>query len=205
MKKTNFSIPLTSFFAGIWAGVVLSHWLLLKKRKHKQESQTITNDLHHFSKTKDDSSLQDEKYLELKKLVRENNELKKEYQRLLTRASESEQNTQDQERAALFHALETILVQLPVLSERIKAGADIPMDTLLSLVDMIPEKLETLDIKMINSPGEITKFDPILHKPIPSQIGQIPEKGFVKVVIPGFQYKDVVLKHSEVRIQTDGK
>ncbi|WKZ40007.1 MAG: nucleotide exchange factor GrpE [Anaerolineales bacterium] len=203
MKKTNFSIPLTSFFAGIWAGVVLGHWLLPKQSKHK--SQTTPNEPDDFSKTQDDSSLSDENYLELKKLARENNELKKEYQRLLARTSESEQNTQDQERAALFHALETILVQLPVLSERIKAGADIPMDTLLSLVDMIPEKLETLDIKMINTPGEITKFDPILHKPIPSQTGQIPEKGFVKVVIPGFQYKDVVLKHSEVRIQTDGK
>ncbi len=210
-KKDIFDLfgSFAAFFAGIGAGLALAHWLLPEKNNSK--SERFENPEKEIFETSD--SLQDQvenpltatNDLGLQKLARENDELKKEYQRLLARTRESEQEMRDQERSALFHALESILIQLPVLSERIKAGADIPVDTVLSLVDMIPEKLETLDIKMINTPGQITEFDPILHKPVRSQDGQIPIKEQVKVIVPGFQYKDIILKHSEVRMQADGK
>lgn len=208
-NESNLLSSLIAFFAGIGAGVALAHRLLPKKNILKLDEFEICED----ESIEIGDSLQNQignpltavNNLELQKLTRENDELKKEYQRLLARSKESEQEIQDQERSAIFHALEPILAQLPVISERIKAGADIPVDTVLSLVDMIPEKLETLDIKMINTPGQITEFDPVLHKPVRSQTGQIPEKEQVKVIVPGFQYKNVVLKHSEVRMQADGK
>jgi len=188
---------------GIGAGMVLARWLLPVSKKTETESDEIPV-LDPMPETKFFFQ-EDGETPALQKLARENEELKLEYKRLLARTKESEQNVQDEERAALFRALETILIQLPVLSERIKAGTDIPFDTVLSLVDMIPEKLETLEIRMINTPGQITYFDPVRHKPVPSQTGQVSAQTPVKVIAPGFQYKDIVLTPSEVRMQTDGK
>lgn len=200
--KSSFISTAASFFIGIGTGMMLMRWMspFLQKQPVKNVERAKKESFQTASATvldADNSTVQ--------KLERENEEIRQEYQRLLNRMKASEQDVQDRERVALFHAFETAFVQLPVLSERIKDGTDIPMDTVLSLVDMIPEKLETLEIKMLNTPGQVTVFDPILHKPIPSQSGKISSGEPVKVIVPGFQYKDLVLKHSEVRMHTDGK
>jgi molecular chaperone GrpE (heat shock protein) len=184
----------TPFFIGLAIGL-LSELLIVRLRWKAQVRETKDSD-HTFDLETMRRAL-DGKDVMIARLEQQATGMRDEYQRLKEDYGRIQSEVQDQERVALYRALEPVLVQLPVIAADHNAGADVSASDVLGLVMTIPRRLQQMDITMLGTVGDHVGFDPHLHRPVPSS-GSLEPGDPIRIVCPGFLYRDEVLTRAEI-------
>lgn len=123
--------------------------------------------------------------------------LLEEYDQLLEQYHKATDDARQEELIAIYYALETTLLQLPVLAHDLQQGATIDYQMLAGLLESIPRRLQAFGLQQVGHVGERTAFDPAIHEPLSTE-GLLTLNTPVIVATPGFRYEANVLARAQV-------
>jgi molecular chaperone GrpE (heat shock protein) len=123
----------------------------------------------------------------------------RQYQNLEKEGKTLQEQTLNRERVILFQTFEPLLNQIIMMEDYINKGGEVPQDSLISLLNKIPNVLKNMGIIQFVEIGTLTMFDPSIHTPVVSEIGEIEPGDEVITTVPGFKYKEEILKKAEVK------
>jgi molecular chaperone GrpE (heat shock protein) len=105
----------------------------------------------------------------------------------------------DDQRLALYQALEPLLTQLPAVRGAVAAGREVAATDLLDLLGPLDEALAAQGIRPVGAVGDVLPFEPARHQ----ATGATPAAGDpVMVKLPGYVLGDRVLRRA--RVQPEG-
>lgn len=180
------TITVASFGLGLGAAWLFSDNWQHHIPNHTSRDPAPNNTDSNFSQDKQIERLQDQ--IEA---------LKEEYKGLQARYEQVTTQTKTEERLALYHALQTILIQLPVVASDLNTGSSIDPKFLAALLNSISRRLEKLEIVQVGQVKEIAAFDPRLHNTSSTENSVEPGQA-IRISIPGFRYQDHILARAQV-------
>lgn len=122
--------------------------------------------------------------------------LRQAYDTLEREAASRAAQAVDDQRLALYQALEPLLTQLPLVRHAILAGRDVAARDLLDLLGPLDEALGLLGLVAIGEVGAEVPFDPAQHL---LAVGAAPEPGAaVTVKHPGYRLEGRILRRARV-------
>lgn len=102
----------------------------------------------------------------------------------------------DDQKLALWQALEPLLTQLPLVRHAVASGREVEAKDLLDLLGPLDEALGLLGLVAIGEVGGEQPFDPARHQAVG---GPAPEAGVAVVVKhPGYHLNDRILRRARV-------
>lgn len=193
------------FISGLGVGSIIWH-LCSKFQINKTSIPNSSNKKEKGDIYNPDNRLQidhlleelDEKKNLMRKLEQKNKELVDEFKRYKNEHEKLSEDIRDNERVAVFRALEPVLTQIPVVIADVNSGVDITAPDLARLMKMIPIRMKSVGIEMIGDVNQQVGFDPAIHQLLASETNKLDRGHQTVIIVPGFKYQDQILTRAEV-------
>ena len=131
-------------------------------------------------------------------------QLQQEYEQLKQEKEQLGEKLTQEWQQSTISILESLLLQLPTISEAVKDNPVFPASRLLPLLKPLGKLLSTWEVEEIDSVGEIVTYNPQEHELLEDQNIQVQEINQVKVRYVGYRQRGKLLYRAKVSpIQTD--